>query len=67
MHNSIILSAGLFGSVYLCGISLVLINNSLVENKKMPNKLMVINGLTFIISGSIIVYGFSSALHLLSR
>ncbi len=58
MHNSIILSAGLFGSVYLCGISFVLINNSMMENKKMPNKLMLFNGLTFMISGSIIVYGF---------
>jgi len=37
MHNSIILSAGLFGSVYLCGISFVLINNSMMENGKMPN------------------------------
>ena len=58
MHNSIILSAGLFGSVYLCGISFVLINNSMMENGKMPNKLIVFNGLTFMISGSIVAYGF---------
>jgi hypothetical protein len=58
MHNSIILSAGLFGSVYLCGISFVLINNSMMENGKMPNKLIVFNVLTFVISGSIVVYGF---------
>ena len=58
MHNSIILSAGLFGSVYLCGISFVLINNSMMENGKMPNKLIVFNGLTFMLSGSIVVYSF---------
>ena len=58
MHNSIILSAGLFGSVYLCGISFVLINNSMMENKEMPNKLIVFNGLTFMLSGSIVVYSF---------
>ena len=58
MLNSIILSSCLFGSVYLCYNSLALINKSLLENKKIPNQLIVINGLTFIMSGSIVIYSF---------
>ncbi len=58
MYKSIVLSSCLFGSVYLCYNSLSLINKSLLENKKIPNQLMVINGLTFIMSGSIVVYSF---------
>ncbi len=59
MYDSIILSSCLFGSFYLCSISLGLINRSLLENKKIPNKLIIINGLTFLVSGSIVVYNFS--------
>jgi hypothetical protein len=59
MYNSIILSSCLFGSVYLCSLSLVLINISLLENKKIPKKLIIINGLVFVLSGSILVYSFS--------
>jgi hypothetical protein len=59
MYNSIILSSCLFGSFYLCSRSLLLINMSLLENKKLSNELIVINGLTFLVSGSIIVYNFS--------
>jgi hypothetical protein len=54
--NSIILSAGLFGSVYLCSTTLTLINMAHIENKKMPNKLIVLNGLTFIMTGSLVIY-----------
>ena len=61
MYNSIILSSCLFGSVYLFSISLKLINMSFIENKKMPLKLIVINGLTFVLSGSIIIYSFTYA------
>lgn len=63
MHNSIILSTCLFGSVYLFSVSLEMINRSLLENKKIPNKLIIINGLMFLISGSIVAYNVS-LLHL---
>jgi hypothetical protein len=56
MYNSIILSSCLFGSVYLCSTSLVLINKSFLSNKKIPNELIIINGLTFLISGFVIIY-----------
>ena len=59
MYKSIILSSCLFGSFYLCSTSLLFINRSLLENKKIPNELIVINGLTFFVSGSIVVYNFS--------
>ena len=59
MYKSIILSSCLFGSFYLFSTSLVLINLSLLENKKIPNELIIVNGLTFLVSGSIIVYTFS--------
>jgi hypothetical protein len=59
MYKSIILSSCLFGSFYLCSTSLELINSSLLENKKIPNELIVLNSLTFLVSGSIIVYNFS--------
>ena len=65
MYKSIILSSCLFGSFYLCSTSLLLINRSHLENKKLPNKLIIINSLTFLVSGSIVVYNFS-LLHLFS-
>jgi len=58
MYDYIILSSCLFGSVYIFSKSLELINMSLLENKKIPRKLIVINGLAFIISGSIIICNF---------
>jgi hypothetical protein len=58
MYNSIILSSYLFGYVFLFSKSLELINRSLLENKKIPPKLIIINGLTFIMSGSVIIYTF---------
>ena len=57
-HNHIILSSCLFGSFYLFSISLTLTNRALLENKKIPNELYIINGLTIVTSGSIIVYTF---------
>lgn len=57
MYNSIILSSCLFGSFYLFSQSLKLINRSQLENKQLPNKLILINGFTFILSGSVIIYG----------
>ena len=56
MYNSIILSSCLFGSVYIFSTSLQSINRSFLENKKIPNNLIIINGLTLIISGSVFLY-----------
>jgi hypothetical protein len=56
MYNYIILSSCLFGSVFLFSKSLELINRSLLENKKIPHKLILINGITFVASGSIFLY-----------
>lgn len=61
MYNSIILSSCLFGSVYLFSKSLELINISFLENKKIPHNLLLINGLTILMSGSIFVYSFISS------
>lgn len=63
MYKSIILSSCLFGSYYLFSVSLSLINRSFLENKKIPNQLIIINGLTFIVSGSFVVYNFSLLYH----
>lgn len=62
MYNSIIVSSCLFGSVYIFSTSLHAINGSFLENKKIPNNLIIINGLTFIISGYIFLYGFKLSL-----
>jgi len=56
--NNIILSAGLFGSCYLFGKSLQLINESLLQNKKVPNELHVLNILTFMLLGSVVVANY---------
>jgi len=55
MYNSIIVFSGLFGSVYLMSTSLGLINKSLLENKKIPRELIILNGLTFIGSSSVLI------------
>lgn len=60
MYNSIILSSCLFGSFYIFTKSFELINQSIMENKKIQYELIVINGLTFMMSGSIFLYGFYS-------
>ena len=67
MSNSILLSSSLFGSVYLMSISLGLINGSLLDNKKIPREFIIINGLTFIISGSVFLYGISYTLKVLKN
>ncbi len=56
--NSIILSSFLFGSVYLCSTTLTLINMTYIENIKIPNGLIVLNGFTFIMTGSLVIYTF---------
>lgn len=61
MYKSIIIACASFGSVYLSSISLCLINQTLLENK--PNyNLLVLNGCTFLISGSIFLYIVNSKL-----
>jgi hypothetical protein len=66
MYNYIILSSSLFGSVYLFSTSLKLINRTLLENKKIPHTLILINGLTFGFSGSILLYLYYSNPHQIS-
>ena len=65
MYDSIIVSSCLFGSVYLFSTSLFVMNMAFLENKKIPNKLIIINGLTFIISGSVFLYGVNHTLRVL--
>ena len=59
MNNHIILSSCLYGSFFIFTISLVLTNNALLEDKKIPKQLYIINGLTMLVSGSIVIYNFS--------
>jgi len=58
MNNFIILSSALFGSVYLHSKSLDLINKSILQRKKIPNKLIAINVITFMMTSSIMLYSF---------
>jgi len=60
MYNHIILSSCLYGSFFIFTTSLVLTNKALLEDKKIPKELYVINGLTMLVSGSIVIYNFSS-------
>jgi hypothetical protein len=55
MCNTIILASSLFGSVYIFCKSLEL-TNKLLENNKIHYKLMIINSLSLLLSGSIFVY-----------
>ena len=59
MYNYIISSSYLLGSFYLFSISLTLTNKALLENKKIPNRLIITNGLTMLVSGSIIIYNLT--------
>ncbi len=61
MYNSIIIASASFGSVYLSSISLCLINQTLLENKLNKNLLML-NGCTFLVAGSIFLYIINSKL-----
>lgn len=64
MYNHIILSSSLFGSIYLFSTSLILTNKALLEDKKIPNGVFIINGLTMFVSGFIFVYCNLSLLNL---
>ena len=63
MLESIVLSSYFFGSVYLFSKSLEFMNRVYLEDKKIPDKLIVLNGLTFVMTGTIILYGYN-LLHL---
>ena len=58
MYNSIIISSCLFGSIYLFSQSLYLLNISFIENKKPPTELIIINGLTFVATGTIFISSY---------
>jgi len=56
MYNSIILSANIVGSFYLFSQSVVFINKSFLENRKMSYKLYLINGIIFVYFGTMIIW-----------
>lgn len=56
MYNSIILFTNLLGSIYLCSKSLEQINKLFVKNKKPPCKIIILNSLVFVVSGSILLH-----------
>lgn len=60
MFNSIIISSCLISSVYIHSKSLDLIKISLSENKKIPQKLIIMNVLSFMTSSSLILYSFGN-------
>jgi hypothetical protein len=55
MCNCFVIASSLFGSVYMFSKSLELMNKSIQENK-ISNKLIIINSLSLLLSGSIYVY-----------
>ncbi len=59
MYNSIIIASTLFGSVYLCSTSIILLNRTLLE-KKLNKNLLILNGCTFLVSASIFLYTINS-------
>ena len=64
MSNHIILSSCLYGSVFLFAVSLALTNKALLEDKKIPKELYILNCSTMLATGSIVIYNFG--LHLFS-
>ena len=65
MDNHIILSSCLYGSIFLFATSLTLTNKALLEDKKIPKELYIINGLTMLTFGSIVIYNFSLLISIL--
>ena len=59
MYKAIILSSCLFGSFYVFSQSLEFINRQASEKKQLPYKLFLLNGFTVMLSGSVIIYGFT--------
>ena len=62
MYKPIFLSCCLYGSVYIFCTSLTMINMSLLEKKKVPRELFLLNGLTFISSGFLFLHISAPAL-----
>ena len=56
MFKPIILSGSLFGALFLFSKSLETINILQIENRKIPSQLILLNRLTFLLSGSIFIY-----------
>jgi hypothetical protein len=66
MQKYIIFSSCLFGSIYFFSKSLELINKPLLKNKKILNELIIINGLTFVMSGYIVTNSLRNILYILN-
>lgn len=58
MDYHIILSFCLYGYVFLYITSLTLTNKALLKDKKIPKELYIINGLTILISDSVVMHNF---------
>jgi hypothetical protein len=67
LHKTIVLSSCLLGSIYMFSKSLEMMNNSLLEDKKIPNALIAINSLTFLFSGYIVVQHCIYSLYIVSN
>ena len=59
MLESIVLTSYFFGSVYLFSKSLEFINRAYLQDNKIPDKLIVLNGLTFVMTGTVVLYSYS--------
>ncbi len=60
-YNNIVLFSCLFGSVYLCSVSLRIINKALMTyNKKFITTSLLLNSPVFIFSSYIVVYCFTT-------
>ena len=58
MIESIVLSTYFVGSVYLFSKSLEFMNRAYLEDKKIPVQIIALNGLTFVMAGTIVVYSY---------
>jgi hypothetical protein len=67
MYNNIIVFSSIIGSVYIYSNTLRLINATNFENQHLHPCIKIINGATFVVSGSIFLYGSFKALMILSR
>ena len=59
MLESIVLTSYFFGSVYLFSKSLEFINRAYLQDNKIPDKLIVLNGLIFVMTGTVVLYSYS--------
>lgn len=54
--NAIILSASLFGSVYIFSITLMCINANMIKNKNNSLSINILNGGTLLASSGVFIY-----------